>query len=308
VASPHPPSEVTLLPLLSRVHDAPSRIGRGGAEDPGPALEGKAPSSPFPVPGAEVQCSSPPAGHGPVAQGVELVELATVPSKRQSLIPFPRVGRSLQPARSAFHRRLLRSASSEFKRRITRSPASARLAFGRRITRAGPAWATVAPERILQKRQSLIPFPRTGKRSGASTAAPGEQERDQVVRVGGASSSSPPSRSMFTRVMRRTRRRCPRGRLMRRKREGEVAWPGQALYISRPFWGCTDRSVYKSALRQRNAWPRLEGSPVRKQGLLHAVHNVDVPPCPDLHYTPLPPRPWRGAAGQGAGLGSSSAR
>ena len=145
------------------------------------------------------------------------------PSKRQSLIPFPRVGRSqvdsLPPDAAtefddsmmtrvrraassdrSFHRRLLRSGSvGDFKRRITkRSGASS--AFKRRITkrslgmsdeRSKGSTAAFA-RRILReastgqagfrrritKKQSLIPFPRTG-RSGNS-ASPGELERDQV--------------------------------------------------------------------------------------------------------------------------------
>ena len=137
------------------------------------------------------------------------------PSKRQSLIPFPRVGRS-SPVNSipddsidfddfmtresraassdrAFHRRLLRSVG-DFKRRITRSGSEATLGSGagERSTRSRSQGSTTAfARRILReastgqagfrrritKKQSLIPFPRTGKRS---SSAPGELERDQV--------------------------------------------------------------------------------------------------------------------------------
>ena len=40
-----------------------------------------------------------------------------------------------------------------------------------------PSVTTSVPELRLKKRQSLIPFPRTGKRSGSP---PGSQEFDQV--------------------------------------------------------------------------------------------------------------------------------
>ena len=156
-------------------------------------------------------------------------EVVLSPSKRQSLIPFPRVGRSpvnsippdsvdfddlmtrerrASPDR-AFHRRLLRSVG-DFKRRITRSGSGA---FKRRITRSGSGTfkrritrslgssgersmgsqgsTTAFARRILReastgqagfrrritKKQSLIPFPRTGR---SSSGAPGELERDQV--------------------------------------------------------------------------------------------------------------------------------
>ena len=105
----------------------------------------------------------------------ELVPLE-VPSKRQSLIPFPRVGRSPRRAGDrSFHRRLLRSTlgSNGFKRRITRSGDQSN-AFSRRILR--DAAGREGFRRRLTKKQSLIPFPRTGKRSGDI----GEQERDQV--------------------------------------------------------------------------------------------------------------------------------
>ena len=68
-----------------------------------------------------------------------------------------------------FNRRILRSndwkpfRSNDFKRRITRSywdkNALRGEGFKRRITRS-----THGPQRLM-KRQSLIPFPRTGKRS-----------------------------------------------------------------------------------------------------------------------------------------------
>jgi len=96
-----------------------------------------------------------------------LVEFESVPSKRQSLIPFPRVGKR---GGSVFNRRILRSndwrplRSNDFKRRITRSywdkSALRGEGFKRRITRSAHG-----PQRLM-KRQSLIPFPRTGKRSG----------------------------------------------------------------------------------------------------------------------------------------------
>ena len=141
-------------------------------------------------------------------------EVVLSPSKRQSLIPFPRVGRS-SPVNSipddsidfddfmtresraassdrAFHRRLLRSVG-DFKRRITkRSGSEATLgssgersmrsqgsttAFARRILREASSGQAGFRRRITKK-QSLIPFPRTGKRG--SSNAPGELERDQV--------------------------------------------------------------------------------------------------------------------------------
>ena len=131
-------------------------------------------------------------------------EVVLSPSKRQSLIPFPRVGRSsdfdfdstmARESRAssdrAFHRRLLRSVG-DFKRRITRSGSEASGSSGARSTRSRSSQGstTAFTRRILReastgqagfrrritKKQSLIPFPRTGKRSGA----PGEQERDQV--------------------------------------------------------------------------------------------------------------------------------
>ena len=97
---------------------------------------------------------------------LDLVEFESVPSKRQSLIPFPRVGKR---GGSVFNRRILRSnnwrpiRSNDFKRRITRSywdkSALRGEGFKRRITRSAHG-----PQRLM-KRQSLIPFPRTGKRS-----------------------------------------------------------------------------------------------------------------------------------------------
>ena len=144
-------------------------------------------------------------------------EVVLAPSKRQSLIPFPRVGRSpvnsippdsvhfddsmtresRAPSDRAFRRRLLRSVG-DFKRRITRSGSGT---FKRRITRSlgssgersmGSQGSTTAfARRILReastgqagfrrritKKQSLIPFPRTGR---SSSGSPGELERDQV--------------------------------------------------------------------------------------------------------------------------------
>ena len=72
---------------------------------------------------------------------------------------------------SPFSRRLIRSSgwpkSDPFKRRITRGSVWApRGVFSRRILRqAGERPAPGQPGRSLVKRQSLIPFPRTGKRS-----------------------------------------------------------------------------------------------------------------------------------------------
>ena len=91
--------------------------------------------------------------------GVE-VDLGSGPTKRQSLIPFPRVGkRETISSKLAFYNSPKRD---DFKRRITKKsywnhPDSR--AFNRRIL----------------KRQSLIPFPRTGKRSGRSN-----KEENQV--------------------------------------------------------------------------------------------------------------------------------
>ena len=128
-----------------------------------------------------------------------LLEFATVPSKRQSLIPFPRVGkRATRDFDSSFHRRILRAQPywlkrDDFKRRITRRsswseprPSRSSLSSGRRfkdefhrrITRSWDEKATEAPELNVMKRQSLIPFPRTGKRSG--TTEPGNRENDQI--------------------------------------------------------------------------------------------------------------------------------
>ena len=131
-----------------------------------------------------------------------MLELATVPSKRQSLIPFPRVGkRATRDLDSSFHQRILRAQPywpkrDDFKRRITkrsslteprlsRSSLSLRRRnneeFRRRITRSWDE-ATEAPELGIMKRQSLIPFPRTGKRSG--TTEPGNGENDQIYMYG----------------------------------------------------------------------------------------------------------------------------
>ena len=130
-----------------------------------------------------------------------MLEYATVPSKRQSLIPFPRVGkRSNQAFDSSYHRRLLRShwpKRDDFKRRITRrsSWGKSNKSFDRRILRSTDSYgddggefkrritrtwdeATRAPELAVRKRQSLIPFPRTGKRSGSTESS--NRELDQV--------------------------------------------------------------------------------------------------------------------------------
>merc|ERR1719474_284969 len=53
--------------------------------------------------------------------------------------------------------------------------------FRRRVTRSWDK-ATEAPELRIMKRQSLIPFPRTGKRSG--TTEPGNRENDQIYMYG----------------------------------------------------------------------------------------------------------------------------
>jgi len=105
-----------------------------------------------------------------------LVEFESIPTKRQSLIPFPRVGKR----GSVFSRRILRSngwkplRSNDFKRRITRSywdKSELRgEGFKRRITRS-----VHGPQRLM-KRQSLIPFPRTGKRSVGF----GNKEQNQI--------------------------------------------------------------------------------------------------------------------------------
>ena len=84
------------------------------------------------------------------------VDLGSLPTKRQSLIPFPRVGkRDSISSKLSFYNSPKRD---DFKRRITKKsywnlPESQ--AFNRRIMR----------DHQPQKRQSLIPFPRTGKRS-----------------------------------------------------------------------------------------------------------------------------------------------
>ena len=63
-----------------------------------------------------------------------------------------------------FKRRITRSGGWDFTRRIMRSVDGGEDGFKRRITRSG-AEVTPAPSHSLHKRQSLIPFPRTGKRS-----------------------------------------------------------------------------------------------------------------------------------------------
>ena len=108
------------------------------------------------------------------------VDIGSVPTKRQSLIPFPRVGKrdSISsrlsvssydwPKRDDFKRRITRRSywdqnSRAFSRRILRSEDDGD-SFERRITRSWDQ-VTPAPGHLLHKRQSLIPFPRTGKRS-----------------------------------------------------------------------------------------------------------------------------------------------
>ena len=128
-----------------------------------------------------------------------MVEIATVPSKRQSLIPFPRVGkRAGRDFDSSYHRRIFRAQPywDDFKRRITRRSSTSKPklsrssiavgrknseSFQRRITRTWEE-ATEAPEFEIIKRQSLIPFPRTGKRSG--TTESGSRENDQIYIYG----------------------------------------------------------------------------------------------------------------------------
>jgi hypothetical protein len=93
--------------------------------------------------------------------------------------------------RDTFARRLLRSGpSSAFNRRLLRSdpsrnhqlqPRSVPDAFKRRILKkstigAGESASTVE----MMKRQSLIPFPRTGKRSDPEVALPVLQEMDSL--------------------------------------------------------------------------------------------------------------------------------
>lgn len=110
------------------------------------------------------------------------VDIGSVPTKRQSLIPFPRVGK-----RDSISNRLSFTSydwpkRDAFKRRLTRRSywdKSSR-AFNRRILRSGgedeSSWdMTGVPDHSLYKRQSLIPFPRTGKRSGGQN-----KEENQV--------------------------------------------------------------------------------------------------------------------------------
>ena len=64
-----------------------------------------------------------------------------------------------------FKRRITRAGGWDFTRRILRSlDDGGEDGFKRRITRSG-AEVTPPPGHSLRKRQSLIPFPRTGKRS-----------------------------------------------------------------------------------------------------------------------------------------------
>ena len=85
--------------------------------------------------------------------------------------PFSRrlIRSSAWPKSDPFKRRITRGAGwgprSDFTRRILRSgDTGGEDGFKRRITRSG-AELTPAPGHGLHKRQSLIPFPRTGKRS-----------------------------------------------------------------------------------------------------------------------------------------------
>ena len=100
--------------------------------------------------------------------GVDVDISASLPTKRQSLIPFPRVGKrdslsskvsltSYWPKRDDFKRRITRRSYWDKDNR----------AFNRRILRSGEerSWPDTPPAHLLLKRQSLIPFPRTGKRS-----------------------------------------------------------------------------------------------------------------------------------------------
>jgi len=119
-------------------------------------------------------------------QRVGSTSYSSHPVKRQSLIPFPRVGKrslgalSLQsdgfkrritrslPRRGVFNRRILRSLmGNRYQRRITRSSLTPSLEESLAPSLRG-SYATKAPHN-LKKRQSLIPFPRTGKRSGDGT-------------------------------------------------------------------------------------------------------------------------------------------
>ena len=73
-----------------------------------------------------------------------------------------------------FRRRLLRSGSAYNRRLIRRSDPTE--AFKRRIFKKSDP--DVAPGPAMAKRQSLIPFPRTGKRSGSAPGPPADGDRE----------------------------------------------------------------------------------------------------------------------------------
>jgi hypothetical protein len=110
--------------------------------------------------------------------------------------------RLLRSAPDAFSRRLLKRSSGKqdpFARRLLRSLSSS--AFSRRLLRSDPSSATglqtrsfpdAFKRRILKKsaegpsvmkRQSLIPFPRTGKRSDPEVALPVLQDMESLQPV-----------------------------------------------------------------------------------------------------------------------------
>lgn len=103
--------------------------------------------------------------------GVDVDISASLPTKRQSLIPFPRVGKRDSVSSKVSLTSYNWPKRDDFKRRITRRSYWDKdsRAFNRRILRSGDerSWAEVTPPQghLLLKRQSLIPFPRTGKRS-----------------------------------------------------------------------------------------------------------------------------------------------
>ena len=117
--------------------------------------------------------------------------------------------RLLRSTHDAFSRRLLKRSGKHdpFARRLLRSP-SPNAAVNRRLLRSDPSWgsthqlqqrgggADAFKRRILkksvggggqetlaamEKRQSLIPFPRTGKRSDPEVALPVLQEMDSLL-------------------------------------------------------------------------------------------------------------------------------
>ena len=92
--------------------------------------------------------------------------------------------RSNWPKRDDFKRRITRrsswgKSSKSFDRRILRSTPAYGEGFKRRITRSWDE-ATPSPEISVRKRQSLIPFPRTGKRSVSTESSNNNRELDQV--------------------------------------------------------------------------------------------------------------------------------